>query len=386
MNQGGRGRSVTLRNLLVILQYTIAITALIATFTVLKQLHYIRKADIGFRSENILTISVKDPALRSKPEVIINELRACTDIIDVTVSSSLPQSITSASNCYWEGKPEGTTMSAFRAGGGANFTDFYDIRIVSGRGFSKDFPTDSSNAFILNQTAVMRIGWDDPIGRKFGFNKSELGTVVGVIEDFNFQSLHLEVEPVAISLSGGRDFPDASFISVKTNPEKLADTRAFVDKKLKELSPHYLNPVSFLSDQIENMYKTERKLSDIFLTASILAVLLTCLGQYSLSSYTTKSRTKEMVIRKIMGSQASGIGFILVTEIGKLILAAILLSWPLAYLLMTRWLQRFAFHTEIGISVFLLSFLISGFISLIAVSYHLLRLSLVNPVDTIRNE
>ncbi|MCU0408575.1 MAG: ABC transporter permease [Bacteroidales bacterium] len=386
MNPAGRGRSVTLRNLLVMLQYTIAIAALISTFTVLKQLKFLRNADTGFLSENILTISVKDPALRSKPQSLLNELKAGPDITDVTVSSSLPHAITSASNCQWEGKEEGVNVPVFRAGGGADFADFYNIRIVEGRWFSRDFSADSANSFILNQAAVKRLGWEDPVGRKFGFNGDDLGTVVGIMEDFNFQSLHLAVEPLAMSLSGGRDFPDISFISVKIKPEGLSSARTFVEKTLKELSPHYINPVSFLGDQIDTMYKSERKLSWIFVFSTVLAVVLTCLGQYSLSSYTTRSRTKEMVIRKVMGSQASGIVMILAREMAKLILAAVLVAWPLAYLLMDRWLQKFAFHADIGASVFLLSLAISLAISMVAISYHVLRLSVVNPALMIRQE
>jgi putative ABC transport system permease protein len=386
MNQGGRGKSLTLRNILVVLQYIIAVVALISTLTVMKQLSFIRNADIGFRSENILTISVRDPALRSKPEALLNELRACPEITDVTVSSSLPYLITSASNCIWEGKQEGTNLTAFRAAAGENFTDFYNIKIVEGRWFSKEFSADSADSFILNQTAVKMIGWDNPVGQKFGFNKSDLGTVVGVMQDFNFQSLHLAVEPLAMSLSGGRDFADVSYISVKATPANLSSATAYIEKTLKELSPHYLNPVSFLSEQIENMYVSERKLSWIFITASILAVFLTCLGQYSLSSYTAKRRTKEMVIRKVMGSQASGIAIILTTEMGKLILAAVLVAWPVAYLLMNLWLQKFAYHIEIGVSVFLLSLVISLSISLIAISYHVLKLSVVNPAEKLRQE
>lgn len=166
----------------------------------------------------------------------------------------------------------------------------------------------------------------------------------------------------------------------------MHNTRLFIEQKLKKLSPHYINQVSILSDQIDSMYLSDRKLSTIFTLASVLAVILTCLGQYSLSSYTTKNRTKEMVIRKVMGSQASGIMVILAGEMAKWVLLSIVFAWPVSYLLMTRWLENFAYHKELAPGVFLLSLLITAGISLLAIMYHLLKLSLVNPSEMIRHE
>jgi putative ABC transport system permease protein len=173
---------------------------------------------------------------------------------------------------------------------------------------------------------------------------------------------------------------------VKVNPGTISETRLFVEKKLKELSPHYLNPVSILSDRVEAMYSSDRKLATIFIFSAVLAVILTCLGQYSLSSYTTKSRTKEMVIRKVMGSQPAGIMTMLMTEMAKWIMVSIVLAWPIAYSLMTKWLQNFAYHVNIGTGVFLRALLISLLISLLAISYHAIKLSRVNPAKMIRHE
>jgi len=385
-NIGGKRGSGKLRNLLVVLQYIISIVALISTFTVLRQLSFVKNTDLGFLRENILTISIKDPALSERPDVLINELLGNPEIEDASVSSNLPHSITSASFGTWEGKQEGTNMTIFRIGTGNNFTEFYDLKIVSGRGFSRDYSADSADSYIINQAAARMIGWDNPVGKKFGFQDSRLGNVIGVAEDFNFQSLHLDIEPLAISLIGSSEFPRTSFISVRISPGNLYDARLFIEEKLKVLSPHYLNPVSILGDQVDSMYRSDRKLSTLFIFAAVLAVILTCLGQYSLSSYTTKSRTKEMVIRKLMGSQSSGILAVLIGEMIKWIMISIVVAWPLAYLLMKKWLENFAFHIEIGAGVFLLSLLISVIITLIAISYHVIKLSMVNPASMIRHE
>ncbi len=385
-NPGHDRRSVKLRYLLVVFQYIISIVALVSTFTVLKQLNFIKTTDTGFLQDNILTIAVKDPALRSRPEVLINELKQYPKILDVTVSSHLPYAITSASFGSWEGKQPETNMSIFRVGTGWNFADFYNLKIASGRVFDQEFSADSANRYILNQTAAKMIGWDNPVGKKFGFNDTEMGIVIGVVKDFNFQSLRLGVEPLAISLIGSREYPEMSFISIMTRPGSLKDTRSFIEQKLKTLSPHYLNDVSILSDQIDAQYQSDRKLSIILIIASVLAVILTCLGQYSLTSYTTKSRTKEMVVRKIMGSQPSGILIMLTGEMAGCVLISVLFAWPIAYLLMNKWLENFAYHTQIRTGDFLLSLLISLVISLFAIAWHVLKLSRVNPAELIRYE
>jgi putative ABC transport system permease protein len=139
-----------------------------------------------------------------------------------------------------------------------------------------------------------------------------------------------------------------------------------------------------MSENVDALYRSEKKLAVIFIIATVISVLLTCLGQYSLSSYTTKSRTKEMVIRKIMGLHPSGITVLLFREIAKWIMISVLFAWPLAYLLMNKWLQNFAYHVDQTIGVFLLSLLITLIISIISVSHHILKLSRVNPAEMIR--
>jgi len=390
INEGFKNRSINkrsgkLRNMLVVLQYIISIVALICTFTLLRQLNFIKNADLGFKKDNIITIRLNDPAIRTNPAVLIQELRADSKIEDITISTDLPVTIGSNSRGRWDGKQEETILAIYKAGMGNNFIDFYDLKIISGRGFSDDFSADTINKFIINQTAVKSIGWDDPLGKRFGYS-NDMGIVVGVIEDFHFHSLRLPVEPLALSAVGSKEFRETSFISIKVKPGSLLQVRLFAEKKLKELSPHYINQVSILSDRIDSIYSSDRKLALIFIFSTILAVILTCLGQYSLSSYTTRSRTKEMVIRKVMGSHPSGIMAILTGEMAKWILISIVFAWPVSYLIMNRWLQDFAYHINIGAGVFIASLFIILLISVSAVSCHIIKLSKMNPSEMIRHE
>ena len=381
----GGNRSWQLRNMLVVVQNVISMAALICTFTVLRQLNFLDTADLGFEKENIITVELKDPAIRKNPGTLINELRANPKVTDMTTSANLPVNAQGTSYALWEGKPEEVKQFVYRAGIGNDFIDFYGLKVISGRGFSDDFSADTSNSFVINETAAKILGTDDAVGKRFGFNKEEgLGTVIGVIEDYHFQSLHLAIEPLALALTGGDQFELPRYVSVKVKPGAVSETLPFIERTVKELSPHYLNPVSVFSDSVEMMYRSERKLASVFIFSALLAVMLTCLGQYSLSSCISESRTREMVIRKIMGAQPAEIIVLNTFQTLKWILLSLLFAWPIAYLSMTKWLQNFAFHTNIGTGVFLLSLLIVLMISLTAVSYHVIKLARVNPSDAIK--
>ncbi|MGB8358025.1 MAG: ABC transporter permease [Bacteroidales bacterium] len=385
-NIGGRRRSGQIRNLLVIIQYIISIVALVCTFTILRQFIFIQNKDVGYIKDDILTVTLKDPGIRKNPEILLNELRRNSEIVDITTCSNLPNSITSAGFGYWEGKQPETSMTVFQGGIGDNFLNFFNIKTVSGRGFSPDFLSDTAKSIIINQETAKIMGGDDPVGRNFGFDPKNFETVVGVVKNFNFQSLHLAIEPMALFLVGSKEFPEPGYIFVKVTPGALHKTKIFIEKKLKELSPHYLNEVSILSDQVNAVYSSDRKLVTVFIFSTVLAIVLTFLGQYSLTSYTTKNRTREMAVRKVMGSQPAGIMFLLVTEMVRWIFLSLIFAWPIAYILMNRWLQNYAYHVNTGAGVFLYSLLITLMISLIAVSYYVIKLSRVNPAEIIRHE
>jgi putative ABC transport system permease protein len=383
----GGNRSWQLRNFLVVMQNVISMVALVCTFTVLRQLNFIETSDMGFEKENIITVELKDPAIRKNIGTLLNELRKNPAITDMATSSNLPVNTQGTSYASWEGKPEELKQFVYKAGIGNEFIDFYDLKVISGRGFSNDFSSDTSDNFIINETAAKIIGIDDPVGKKFGFNKEAgLGTIVGVIEDYHFQSLHLAIEPLALAATGSEAFKLPRYVSIRVKPGTLSETLTFIDRTMKEMSPHYLNPVSVFSDRVEMMYRSEMKLASLFILSALLAVILTCLGQFSLSSYTTESRTREMVIRKVMGAHPAGIIVLVTSQTLKWILISLLFSWPIAYLLMTKWLQIFAYHINIGTGVFLLSLLIISLLSLTAVSYHVIKLARVNPAATLRHE
>ncbi|HAN19039.1 MAG: hypothetical protein A2X13_11410 [Bacteroidetes bacterium GWC2_33_15] len=382
----GKRKTGLLRNVLVVMQYIISITAIICTISILKQMNFIKKTDTGFARHNILTIYLRDPDLRKNPVGLIDELRKNFEIVEIATSANLPNTIGSNSNVQWENMPTDTKLPVYKAGIGYNFFEFYGLEIINGRGFSAEYVSDTVNRFVINQTAAKLIGWDDPIGKKFGFDRDNLGIVIGVVKDFNFHSLHLGIEPLAFSVIGCVDYPETRYISIKVNSEKIAETRIFTENTLKEMSPNYLNPVSVLSDRIDEMYMSDRNLSKILLFSTVLTIILTCLGQYGISSFTTRKRTKEMAIRKVNGAKSITIMYHLIWETAKLIFIAILFAWPIAYFIITDWMQNFAYRIAIGPSVFIYSLLITLLISLMVISVHIIKLSRVNPSELMRYE
>lgn len=382
----GKRKSAFLKNLLVGIQYTISIVSLVSAFTISGQLRYMKNKDQGFISRNIITIELKDPELRKNPSFLINELRNNPIIADVAASSSLPHSISSAGLGTWEGKPDELTAKVFRTGIDTKFIDFYDLDLVAGRGFSKDFRDDSLNNYLINETAARMLGYNDPVGMKFGFQKQALGTIVGILKDFNFHSLRLPVEPLAISAIPTMEFPETQYVSVKVNEGYTREARLFLEKLLKEISPGYINPVSVLSESIKSMYVSDRRLSGIIMFSTIVALILTCLGQYSLSFYTAQKRIREMAVRKVFGATSPTVMTLFVVELLRLILISGLVAIPISFLAMNNWLENFAFRISLKPPVFFFSLAITITISIAVISYHIIKLSKVNPAETIRYE
>ncbi len=382
----GKRKSVFLKNVLLVIQYTISIIALVSAFAMKGQLKYMKNKDQGFLSRNIITIAIKDPEIRKNPVFLINEIRNNPKISGVSASSYLPHSITSIGLGAWEGKTTESLSKVFRLETDNEFLDFYNIKLVSGRGFSNEFRDDSLNNYLINEAAARLLGRADPVGMKFGFERQSMGTIIGIVKDFNFQSLRLQVEPLAISAIQAKKFPETHFISVKVKDGDIEEIKLFLTKLLKQASPAYLNPVSVLSESIESMYVSDRRLAVMIMFSTVIALVLTCLGQYSLSFYTAQKRTKEMAVRKVFGATPASVMSIFSRETIKLILVALAIAWPLSFLIMNRWLQHYAFRTELKPSFFIYSMLITVLSSIAVIAFNVHKLARVNPAETIRYE
>lgn len=382
--KSGTNRAASLRNTLVVIQFTISVILIVCAQFIYQQRDFIKNKDLGFEKEQIFYTYLRDTQFRRSSDAFRNDLLQYPDIIDITSSHSLPVTIRSGSRfAGWEGKTEEeSTLGIYRAYVDYNFLDFYGIELINGRNFSKDFSTDVEEAYIINKTAADYIGWKDSIGKAFSWGGSELdGKIIGVIEDFHFFPLQMPMDGLALKLT-----TSGSYISIKISPNNISQTIEYIENKWEEHSPNYPFEYSFLDDRIDRMYRTEQKLGESFNYFTFIAIFIACLGLFALASYTSQQKTKEIGIRKVLGASVLGIVYLLSRSFLRWVGLASIMAAPIAFYVMSLWLENFAYRIAINIWPFLISFLLSVIIALITISYQSIRAATANPVEALKYE
>jgi putative ABC transport system permease protein len=262
-----------------------------------------------------------------------------------------------------------------------DYLDTYGMEAVAGRNFSRQFATDTS-AFILNETAVKQMGWTihEAVGKAMRYGSRD-GRVIGVVKDFNFESLHNKIVPIIFRL-----FKEGFQVSVRIAGNDVNSTLNFLKEKWAEYRPEYPFDFTFLDQDYEALYKSEKQLGQIFGIFSAFAVFIACLGLFGMASFTAEIRTKEVGVRKVLGASVRGIIFLFSKEFIKLILIANLAAWPIAYYVMYKWLGEFAYKTQIDVGRFILAGGLAIVIALSTVSYQAIKAAVANPVKSLRYE
>ena len=367
-----------------VLQFSIAIVLIFATAVVYAQIHHMRNRDLGFDAEQIISISLTDPSLREKTEIFKNEILQESSILSACASFGTPASGTGSGRSFIpEGYPEGESIHMETLFIDYDFIDTYGLTLASGRNFSREFSTDMENAFILNETAVKKLGWDDPIGKQFSEEDAGVeANIIGVVEDFHYESPLYKIAPMVLTL---RPF-QFSHISAKVNLEDVSRVLTFLEAKWKEFAPDYPFEYAFVDDDFDRYYNFERRQGQLFTYCAILAIFISCMGIFGLASFMAEKRTKEIGIRKVLGASISGIVILLSKEFMKWVLVANIIGWPVAYFVMNRWLQSFAYRVNIGVWMFALSAFLVLTIALLTVSYQSIKTALTNPINSLRYE
>jgi len=366
------------RSSLVVSQFAISVTLIFCTIVIFKQLHFMRNKELGFIKEYVVTIP--NPEMGYK--AFENALRQNSQIRNTTASNDLPHNISSAAFGEWDGHNPEEELVIYRNWVDSNFLSFYNIPIIQGSGFSEDYKDVKREAYILNEAAVKAIGWDDPIGKRFGFGEDEMGIVIGVIKNFHFAPLHLNIGPLAFSPLAERP----EWLSIKIHAYNIPDTLAFIERTWKAHSPEGNFSYSFLDDRLDRMYRTEQKLGKTLSYYTFIALFVACLGLFGLASFTTAQRTKEIGIRKVLGATEWNITFLTTQKFIGLVLVANAIAWPVAYFAMHKWLQNFAYRMNIGLWIFILTAVISLSIALLTVGYQSIKAALANPANSLRYE
>jgi len=394
----GRKGSV-FRKVLVISQFSITIALIVCTFVLGRQLQFMRKKALGFKKDQILVISNDSAAGSQNIKPFKTALMQNPRILGVCGSLQLPSRIGMYNNVTWEGAPEGEKIELIHNSVDYDFIDTFEIELIAGRNFSPEFPTDHRNvrrssgdspnagAVILNEEAVRRFGWEDPIGKKviqtYGADRNYY-TVVGVIKDFHFSSLKNAIQPMNLFLSLGSN----RYISVNMQTQDIPATISFIEETWNKIFPNLPLNYYFLDSVFDTQYRSEQRLERLFGYFSALAIFIACLGLFGLASFAAEQRTKEIGIRKVLGSSDSAIIGLLSREFTYLVLLANIIAWPTAYLVSRSWLKSFAYRININgqFGYFIAAAVLALLIAWLTVSFQAIKAARANPVDSLRYE
>jgi putative ABC transport system permease protein len=367
------------REYLVMVQFFISIGLIISAITIKKQLNYIENKDIGLDPHNIMVIPIHPKVVKDKCALFIERLILNPRIINASVTSYIPGELGYCQSSWWEGMPPNDKSQMLDwISVDSSFIKLLKIKVLQGSNFSNEAP--NLKSYILNKTACKVIGWNNPIGKKMDIIGE--GEVIGVVDDFNFKSLHNPVKPVALCI-----YPEIyEYLYVSVRPENISSTVQFIQNEWKKLFPSMDFSYSFLDNSIEKTYDSELKSGKVINYFAFIAIILSCLGIYSLVSYTTQKRTKEIGIRKANGASTIEIMFMLSKDLTIWIAIAFVIACPIAYYAMNRWLQNFAYKTTLSWWVFFIAGLTAVIIAIITVSWQAWLAASKNPVESLRYE
>jgi len=376
----GSGKPL-MRKGLVILQFSISIVLIISTVTVLDQLDFLRNRKLGFSKEHVVVIPIRANFIRNNADAIKMDLKQNPNILNGTISIGVPGGNV-AGDAIDLITPEGKTKMTLSM----IYTDFDYIKtmgmeIVQGRDFSQEMSTDNNEAFVINQAAVRTLQLEDPLNTQFEWGEKK-GRVIGVVKDFQFQSLKNEINPLVIHIWT----QDTYVFAVRIKADNIPQTLAYLENKWKELDPAHPFEYSFMDDTFDSLYHSEEKLSHIFTVFSILAICIASLGLFGLALFMAEQKTKEIGIRKVLGASISKIFIMLSREFVGLVILANVFAWPIAYYFMHNWLQGFAYRINVGWWIFILSAVIAFAIALLTISFQTLKAALAAPVESLRYE
>jgi len=378
-----RGSSM-LRNILVIFQFAISIFLIIGTLVVFQQLKFFQNKQLGFDKEQVLIIH-NPGALENNLVPFKEALKANSSIINVAGSNTLPGRRFSNIGFGAEGVEASFTLNLCVCD--YDFLDTLNLELSQGRFFSNEFSTDA-NAAVLNEAAAKLLGWEDPLGKKINNWSSNRGNfvVIGVIKDYHYESLHSEIRPQALFLSGGYYTNTERYISIRLNTEKIQDTVQFVSSTWSDFAAGKPFEYSFLDSDYNNLYTNEQQTRTLFSIFSFLAIFIACLGLFGLASFVADRKSKEIGIRKILGASVGRIVNNLNKNFVKWVLLANLIAWPAAWFIMKRWLENFAYRIDLSWWMFAAAAGLALAIALITVSFQTIKAAVRNPVDSLRYE
>ncbi|MEO7990281.1 MAG: ABC transporter permease [Chryseolinea sp.] len=377
---------ISLRRILVVFQFSLSVALIAGTTVVYTQMNHLLDKDLGFDSERMLVLDYNyDEAVNAKSEALKIEMEANPDIVSTAFSRSVPGSYfpnagTEIQTADGEMKMMGQPV--FQVG--IDFITHFDLELVAGRSYSRDHPSDSTKALVLNEAAAKQYGYKNPadiIGKKFSQWGRE-GEVIGVVKDFNYTSLHRTIEPLTLPFEAYA----SRYMTLKVKSKNITETIQEVKEVWGRLVPHRPFLYSFVDDDFNRQYKSDFIFRKLFTTFSCLAIFIACLGLLGLATYTAELRTKEIGIRKVLGADMSNIVMLLSSDFVKLVIISIFIATPTSWYAMNKWLEGFAYRMEIQPWIFVFAGVIALLIAMLTISYQSIKSALINPVSSLKSE
>jgi ABC-type antimicrobial peptide transport system permease subunit len=373
------------RKVSVTIQFALSIMLIAGTIVIYRQLHLMQSQKLGYDKENLLYLPLRGDLKNSYP-MIKEELLHEPVVKSITAGLDLPQQIGSNSdNASWEGKSPDADILVSMSGVDFDYVETMGIDMKAGRSFSKTYPGDVSHDttanFIINETMEKIMGMENAVGATLKFGST--GTIVGVMKDFNFASLHDKIEPLAISMWGPQFW---NFMYIRVNPGNLTRTMAQLENAWKRIMPAYPFDYHFVDQDFDNMYRTEERMGTLMNYFAIFAILIAAIGLFGMATYTVEQKTREVGIRKALGAPASTIFQLFTWQFLQLLALATVISIPVAWYLLANFLKNYSYRTTLNVWIFGISAAITVVVALAAISYQTIRAIRTNPAETLKHE
>ncbi len=379
-SKGSSGKNSVMRKALVVFQFAIAIFLLVNLALLYSQVAYLKDKKLGFDKDQVLVLDNLTRTMYKSYESLKADLLSNPNVMSVTASQSVPGKTRNVEALFKVGDDASSAIVFNENRIQNDYLSTFGIEIVEGRDFSEELKTDRNN-LLINESTVKALGLVDPVNKKLVVTFDTM-MVIGVFRDYNFLSLHNAIEPLGFT-SYSEDF---SYISIKLNTKDVKATLADIEEAVKALDPNYSFSYEFIDQSFKNMYQKEERVNKLISYASILSILISMLGLFALTSFTTQQRIREIGVRKVMGASENGIVKMFVFDLSKWVLIGAFIAFPLAYYAMDKWLDGFVYHTNIAVWMFLLGGLISLIFAALIVSLISLRAARINPAESLKYE
>ncbi|MHA4809340.1 ABC transporter permease [Flavitalea flava] len=366
---------------LVVFQFMLSILLIIGTIVVSRQVGYVQTINLGYDRENLVYIPLEG-TLTEKYQLFKAEAARIPGVREITRISQAPTSIENGTGgVEWDGKDPNSKPMFTNVSVGYDFVKTMKLKLIAGRDFSKDFATDSVG-YLLNEEAVKRTGYKDPIGKPLTFWQKK-GKIVGILKNFHFNSMHAPINPLIVRLREKEEWGNAL---VRTEAGKTRQAIAGLEQLCRQLNPQFPFSYQFSDEEYQKLYKSEAIVNNLSNCFACLAIFISCLGLLGLAMFTAEQRTKEFGVRKVLGASVSSLFTLLSKDFLVLVGIAFLIASPLAWWAMNNWLQNFAYHISLEWWVFLMAGMMALFIALLTVSIQAIKVAVANPVKSLRTE